>query len=390
MTSSKKNQQAFSVFINDVNSRKAFDIVNIIQNQLKYSITLASPKDSHFQLPLIYLKKIYRLRSDAFENFKSDLTTIEKQVKGLLVFLPVSEKATRFFIMLRDANALSDRWRFSLPTLEIFNLTSDKWSFQQFCEKHDHPVPKSYTPQNFNELQKQFRPVVLKPKSGQGSVGIKYYEKIEELPKSEEIDWDKNLIQEKISAKKRVAGAFFFRHNGKIYSEYCHQRLRTFPNEGGVTVYSKSVVYPEILEIGKALLKDLNWEGMAMIEFMFDEPTQTWRIIELNPRLWGSVLLSAFNDSKMLGNYIEASLNNSVEVVEAKETQPMYIRWLLPFELLSLIKGKLSLQEFLHFNFKKTCYVNYTYASFYRALLFLFYFIFNLASFSRFLKKLGT
>jgi hypothetical protein len=390
MTKTIQNKQVYTVFINDVNSRKAFDVVNIVQNQLKYPITLAAPKDNNFQLPIIYSRKIYRLRCDELDNFKNDIKHIEDSIEGLLVFIPVSEKATRFFMMLRDNNQLSKRWRYSLPTLEVFNLTSDKWTFQQFCEKHNHPVPRSYTEQNFKELKSHFRSVILKPKSGQGSVGIKYFEKPEELPKVENIDWETNLIQEKIIAKKRVAGAFFFRHQGKICSEYCHQRMRTFPPEGGVTVYSQTVIYPEILEIGRALLDNLDWEGLAMIEFMFDETSQTWRIIELNPRLWGSILLSAYNGSAMLGNYIEASLKNEIQVVEAPQTLPVYIRWFFPFELLSFIKGKLSAKEFFRFNLKETCYVNFTYASFMRSLFFLIYFIFNISSIKRFIKKLST
>ena len=161
-----------------------------------------------------------------------------------------------------------------------------------------------------------------------------------------------------------------------------------FPPEGGVTVYSESVVNSEILKAGRKILDDLNWEGLAMIEFMYDVPTKSWRIIELNPRLWGSVMLSAFNDSAMLESYIEASLNRTVKKVKAIDTKSVFIRWLFPFEFLSLIKGNLKLKTFLNFNFKNTCYVNFTYSPIIRAWLFLFYFIFNVGSISRFLKKI--
>lgn len=389
MTGPNKTKQNFTVFISDVNSRKGFDVVNIVKNKLKYPVILGSAKDYNFQLPLIYSSKIYRLRYDSLENFKDDILEIEKQTNEILIYLPVSEKATRFFIQMRDKGVLSERWRYILPKLEVFNLTSDKWSFQQFCEKNNHPVPQSITPDNFNNLLDNFRPVVLKPKSGQGSVGIKYYHHLSELPRIESIDWNTNLIQEKIISNKKVSGAFFFRHNGEIQNEYCHQRLRVFPLEGGVTVYSESVVYPEILKAGKRLLDDLDWEGLAMIEFMYDVPSKSWKIIELNPRLWGSVLLSAFNDSKMLESYIESSLSENAIPVTAEKTKPVFIRWLFPFEFLALVKGNLKIKTFLNFDFKNTCYVNYTYTSFYKAILFLLYFVFNIGSISRFIKKLG-
>jgi len=389
MKRQSKIKENFTVFINDTNSRKGFDVVNIIKNKLKYPVRLASSKDYSFQLPLIYNSKIYQLRSDSLENFQEDILIIERKIKHNIIYVPVSENATRYFIQLKNSGVLSDRWKCILPDLQTFNLTSDKWLFQQFCESHDHPVPKSITPKNYQNLIENFRPVVLKPKSGQGSVGIKYFQTISDLPKSESIDWDKYLIQEKIISNKKVSGAFFFRHKNIIQNEYCHQRLRVFPPEGGVTVYSQSVVNREILEAGRKLLDDLEWQGLAMIEFMFDEPSQSWKIIELNPRLWGSVLLSAFNDSKMLENYIEACIGNEIEEVKAEGTKPVFIRWFFPFELIAFIKGNLKLKTLMKFDLKKTCYVNFTYANFLSRCLFLIYFTFNIGSISRFIKKLG-
>jgi hypothetical protein len=90
----------------------------------------------------------------------------------------------------------------------------------------------------------------------------------------------------------------------------------------------------------------------------------------------------------MLKNYVEATLDHSVIKINANQTKPVNIRWLFPFDLLALIKGKLSIKEFFKFNLKETCYINFTYSSFFKALLFLFYFFFNLASIKRFIKKI--
>ena len=64
----------FTVFISDANSRKGFDIINIIQNKLKYPVTLASAKDYNFQLPFIFNAKVYKLRYDSLENFQRRYT----------------------------------------------------------------------------------------------------------------------------------------------------------------------------------------------------------------------------------------------------------------------------------------------------------------------------
>jgi len=236
----------------------------------------------------------------------------------------------------------------------------------------------------------KFTPVVLKPKFGQGSVGIKYFYSKQDLPSVEGVDWDNNLIQEKIISKSNVAGAFFLMYNQQLISSYCHQRLRTFPESGGVTVYSKSVDYEEIIVLGKKLLGDLRWEGVAMIEFMFDESSGKWKIIELNPRLWGSVMLSEFCNSQILKFYIELALGNqeSIDFQKSYVKTNLAIRWLYPLDIISFFKGRLPAKEFLNISPATTCYVNITYSSFYRTFAYFIYFTFNISSIARFFKKI--
>jgi hypothetical protein len=373
------------VIVTDVGSRKTFDVVNILQRVYRLPLLLFAEKDYRVQLPLIYGQRVYPLSNASAEAFERDLLPVLEQHRDEpLVYMPVSEKATLFFYDLLSRHSLPNV-RFLLPDKEAFQLTSDKARFQQYCEKYGFPVPRSYHKDNLQELADDFQPVIAKLKSGAGSVGMKYIDQVEQLPVLEQLDFDAYLVQERVISTDKVAGAFFLCREGKTVAYYGHRRLRTFPPEGGVTVFSKAEENPEARRIGEALLDHLGWNGFAMIEFIQDQRSKDWKIIELNPRLWGSVLLSEFTGAAFLKKYVDLCLQEPV--AEQPVDHSKFIRWIFPFDLLNLLKGKISWKTFSTLSLADTCYINFTYSNWRRALLFLTYFTVNFRSIRRYLKK---
>jgi len=369
-----------------VGSRKTFAVVNILQRVYNLPLLLFAEKDHRFQLPLIYGQRVHPLRNTSPEDFERDLMPVLEQHRDeTLVYLPVSEKATLFFYDLLARHSFPNI-QYLLPEKEAFLLTSDKARFQQYCEQYGFPVPRSYEKDDLKHLEKNFRPVIAKLKSGAGSVGMKYIDSVEQLSALQQLDFNVYLVQERIISSEKVAGAFFLCQEGKTVAYYGHRRLRTFPPEGGVTVFSKAEDNPEAKQIGEALLAHLGWNGFAMIEFIQDNRTGEWKIIELNPRLWGSVLLSEFTGARFLKTYVDLCLQKPVSPQPADHTR--FIRWLFPFDLLNVLKGKISWGEFFHLAPDTTCYINLTYSNWRRASLFLIYFTFNFRSIKRLFKKL--
>ena len=56
----------------------------------------------------------------------------------------------------------------------------------------------------------------------------------------------------------------------------------------------ESIKNPELASLGVKLLKALNWYGVAMVEFKIDPRTNEPKLMEVNPRFWGSVALSIY------------------------------------------------------------------------------------------------
>lgn len=376
------------VLVSDVDSRKGLDVLNMMQRKYKFKCILAAGKDTKIQLPIVYGKKVHLLRNSSFDLFKLDLQSILSRFPNQhIIYMPVAETLTRHLIRFIQEEKV-DNLHHILPDQHFFNLCANKGEFQKYCEERNFPVPKSYNQNSIVDLRANFRSVLIKPKSGQGSVGIHYLNSIEDLDKHTPIDFEKNIVQERIVSKNQVAGAFFFCVDGNVISSYCHQRIRTFPEIGGVTVFSKSIRDEQILKIGAELLKSMNWNGLAMIEFMFDEPSQSWRIIELNPRIWGSIMLSAHCEADLLKHYVQFAIdkNNSKPNLTFKEEK--FIRWVFPFDFIAFVKRKIGFKE-LFFR-KNACFINFTYSNFWRSLSYMLYFTFNFSSIKRFFKKLAT
>jgi predicted ATP-grasp superfamily ATP-dependent carboligase len=99
------------------------------------------------------------------------------------------------------------------------------------------------------------------------------------------------LLQQRIVG--RGTGLFLLLWDGEILGVFAHERLREKPPSGGVSVYSQSIpADPRLVEQSVALLRRLEWQGVAMIEFKEDRASGTPYVLEMNGRFWGSLQLA--------------------------------------------------------------------------------------------------
>ena len=88
-------------------------------------------------------------------------------------------------------------------------------------------------------------------------------------------------------------GIFLLIWGGKTKATFAHRRIREKPPSGGVSVYRESIDAPsEWTAQAEALLRHMDWSGVAMVEFKLDETTGTPYLMEVNGRFWGSLQLA--------------------------------------------------------------------------------------------------
>jgi len=360
------------ILITDIFLRKSFDLYNIIKTRYtEYTPILLHRSASLFSrliIRLIYPAEVCRLRKSSYEVFEEDLISILNIFKdSKVIYIPIEEDTTYLFYEFVSKNSFPNLY-YNLPEKQSFDTTRDKKVMSEFCRRYNIPVPVEYTKEALKQLEKNFRPVLAKPRTGSGAAGIIFVDKPGQLDRLDKIDFDRYIVQEKIRNTKNVQGAFFLFHKGKYISYYGHRRVRTFPPSGGVTVYSEFDYNEKIKHIGIRLLEKLNWSGFIMIEFLYDEHAGTYKIIEINPRLWGSFILSEFSETDFLRNYLNSSLGKPI-LRRDNVKDNVSIRWFFPFDLINYVISFGRIKNFWKFDLKNTCYINFTYSNIFRSFI---------------------
>ena len=88
------------------------------------------------------------------------------------------------------------------------------------------------------------------------------------------------------------AGEYMFAaiyDRGEPLATFQHRQIRGNSYRGGGGVYRKSIYDPELEEVARALLAELEWHGLACIEYMQDAETGEYKLAEINPRMWQSL-----------------------------------------------------------------------------------------------------
>jgi len=96
-------------------------------------------------------------------------------------------------------------------------------------------------------------------------------------------------------------GQFVFMHRGEAILEFQHRRIHEYPPEGGFSTLCEGLeadAHRALMDKSVAMLKQMNWEGPAMVEYRFDPATQAARLMEINGRFWGSLPLAHYSGAE--------------------------------------------------------------------------------------------
>ncbi|WP_049921841.1 carboxylate--amine ligase [Halopiger djelfimassiliensis] len=84
-------------------------------------------------------------------------------------------------------------------------------------------------------------------------------------------------------------GFFALYDRGEPVATFQHRQRRGWSYAGGPSAYRESTRIPALENAGRALLDHLDWHGLAMVEFLRDESTGEFKLMEVNPRFWSSL-----------------------------------------------------------------------------------------------------
>ena len=249
-----------------------------------------------------YAQNTYRLREGDYWSTLPE--ALERLGPSHDVLMPLS--AYSISVVHENEAKFSSHLRFFLPSGEAFRHASDKRAVTSTAAAIGVPVPETFeglTSESIEDWAAEHQdrlPLVVKfsdeDRDSHWAPADRYrivrstetlvreYRRMDAVASNP-------LVQEYVEGEGYGYFAIFG-PSGDPVAEFAHRRLREFPVSGGPSTLCQSVADPALIELGRRMLRGLDWKGVAMVEFKRDRRTGNYKILEINPRFWGSLPLA--------------------------------------------------------------------------------------------------
>lgn len=234
--------------------------------------------------------------SDEFPAFLIDLAKSEHLINWVL--LPSNDHAV--YSMAKHARELAEYFQFFNQDLSQLEKIYDKLNLLKFAQENNLPCPEIWHFETLDDIPNhniKF-PVIIK-----GRFGFSFYKTF-----GKKVFYAKN--QEELKTHlKQISGLFPIKntftqvlipntiHNktisftsfcieGEIKTHFAGSKQREHPLEFGTATYAESADCQDCYESSKALLSALRYTGVCEIEYLFNEQTNQYELIEINARTW--------------------------------------------------------------------------------------------------------
>jgi predicted ATP-grasp superfamily ATP-dependent carboligase len=212
------------------------------------------------------------------------------------LIIPVGAASVAFFSTYKLL--LPQKTQTILPPEDGLLICRDRKKLVNVAIKCGVPVPQSWFFESYQELCDGLKdvhyPAVIKSRwESSGKIPVTYVEsQAEVLAFFEGKVAGQWMIQKKIEGEG--AGFFAVYNHGKCGLTFQHRRIREWPPTGGISTAAEAIFDEKLLDYGKKLLDELQWNGVAMVEFK--RTSEGPSLIEINPKFWGSLDLALYCD----------------------------------------------------------------------------------------------
>jgi predicted ATP-grasp superfamily ATP-dependent carboligase len=235
----------------------------------------------------------------------SDLDAYERKLLALArrddvrTLVPVRE--ADIYVLARNRGALSSVVGTPWPDLETLRNVQDRVRLFEAAERAGVSTPKTEV---FDDWDDWGRESIVKPRYTLHA--SEYAEQFAEsrtqthstqyVPADTEPDREEfaskmghvPLVQEYIPDSDEYA-FFALYDEGEPVATFQHRQRRGYNYCGGPSAFRESVDIPALDSAGRRLLDELDWHGLAMVEFLRNPETGGFELMEINPRFWTSL-----------------------------------------------------------------------------------------------------
>ncbi|MDX2447266.1 MAG: ATP-grasp domain-containing protein [Desulfobacterales bacterium] len=352
------------VFVTDGHWRKTLAAVRALgQNHIRVTVGESTRLSMAAFSRYCHRQTTYpspRLSSHNFLDFMHDLLA----KKPFRMLLPMEEDTT--YLLSGHLDTFSRLTYLPIPPKDKLTRVRNKANIIRLAEQLGIPVPRTWHIQDLSQLDGIANilpyPVVIKPQVSSGAVGVAYPKNQKELKKTYQTihqQFPFPMIQEFIPREGNGYGAsFLFDEQSSLKAGFVHKRLREYPVTGGASTLRVSIRHDDIYDMARTLLEKIGWFGVAMVEFKVDPRDGLPKLMEINPRFWGSLSLAIHAGVNFPLLLHKMAMGEHFDPVETYRSG-IACRWLIPGDLLHFIfnpNRSRIMHDFFRFNARNTFY----------------------------------
>ena len=251
------------------------------------------------------------------------------------VLLPVSLKS--YLAVSKYKEKFEKAINVTVPDWGKMQIAYNKDKTMEFATNIGIPIPKTQLLQDksdLNEIEKY--PVVIKSSDAAGCF-VKYSNNRKEI--EENFGELNSKSKTNIIAQEYIRGfgcGFYGVYNkGELIAHFLHKRLKEFPITGGPSAVAESYFDEKLFKYGKKLCDALKWHGPIMAEFKYDVENDEYKLIEINPKLWGSLDLTIAAGVNVPEILVKLALD--IEIENVNKYSYVKYKWMFPDEFRVLI-----------------------------------------------------
>lgn len=267
------------------------------------------------------------------------IATLQKNTCDLLI--PVANPTLEPII--ENEKELSQYVNIALPPRETFMKGYDKQTTLKIALGNSIPCPKTHFIEHLDDIYNiedlLEYPQTIKPTISFGSRGFDTCNSFDQLIEKAErslSNYNTILLQEYIPNGGEFGVYTLFNSCSRPCALTVQKRLRSYPISGGPSTL-RETFHTETSEIAVnaafRLLNAMKWVGVAMVEFRIDSRDGIPKLMEVNPRFWGSLALSIQAGVDFPYLLYKQFIDGDVKpVLDYKDG--VKCRWLLPGDIL--------------------------------------------------------
>jgi predicted ATP-grasp superfamily ATP-dependent carboligase len=259
-------------------------------------------------------------RTDPESMIETLLRAAEKD--GIELIVPVGDELA--LLLSEERERFEGISAVALPSRDAYAATQDKLATLELARALKVPVPRTEVVSTVAEAREAAVslgwPVVVKPRASSARTEghlvehfeVSYAEDLVELEAEVGALEAHSQVLLQAYGPGEGHGVELLLHHGYPLAAFQHRRLHEVPITGGASAFRESVALdPTLYSYSTRLLAELDWTGLAMVEFKLTEGGPL--LMEINGRPWGSLALAVKSGIDFPARMADLYLNGAPE-----------------------------------------------------------------------------